>query len=330
MRQNPGGVGWTINPQRVGFDVPGDHHGPQALIFFAGTFRKHLNDMAVNKSKTGFIALIAWLMATDCAFGAETITPTEILRAAPVGTRLVLYKASGNAPDADAVAVYEAAADLYGSRKRELIVFRKQEGTFKEVVRSDRIIACSTCSPERGDAFMDGEQVTLTPGHLDIVQAYGAERPTDVTFAFAYRDGQWRVTAATRHDGDGRTTELARPSSGLLKDFDGGWRQVSLWNALLVNDAKHSFRFILDKPSERALESGIAEALEADHGWRVAARVKDGCLALARDVSGTFFPVAKPNTSAKNAASQDAMAACGAQGKGQCESVRTSCSTGPI
>ncbi|UPG84676.1 DUF4189 domain-containing protein [Luteibacter aegosomatis] len=282
------------------------------------------------RKKTLFLSTTLLAVASGGAFAADVAAPPEIVAAVPSGAHLVAFKKSGDQMGADAVAVYETTADASGSRNRELLVFRKQNGAFQEVVRSDRIVACSTCSPERSDPFVSADQIKVTPGHIDIRQSYGDAHPTDVTFAFAYDKGQWRVTSASSQDGAGKVTRIPLPSSGLLKDFDGGWQRKSFWNALMLNDVKHSFRFLLAQPSESALAGKIDDTRKESGDWHVAARVADGCIALARDASGTFFPVAKPGTSSKDQASQEAMAACKAQGKGECEAVRTSCSAGPI
>lgn len=288
--------------------------------------------MKTTKKEIFLSTALLTVLAVGCASAAEVTAPAEVAGAAPAGTHLVYYKASGSQPDADAVAVYEAAADASGSHKRELLVFRKQDGAFREVTRSDRIVACSTCSPDRGDPFMDGDQLKVTPGHIDIVQVYGDEATTDVTFHFAYDKGQWRVISASRADGGAHPAKLPLPPSGLLKDFDGQWTPTTLWNALAVNDKDHSFRFLMGQPNEEALEAGVKKACSEKGDCRVAARVQDGCLALVRDASGQFFAAASPTTTnvSKGKASQDAMTSCKAKGKGECEAVRADCSAGPI
>lgn len=283
--------------------------------------------------KTTIRTLILGLATfTANAMATAVSAPTEVSTAAPAGTHLAFYKAS----DVDAVAVYETAPDASGSIKRDLIVFRKKDGTFQPVVRNDKVIACSTCTPQRDDAFLGGKHIEVSPGYIHIEQIYGDAHPSSASFDFVYdtASGQWRVKNASRTDNmaDGKevTRKLVLPASGLLKDFDGQWTSTSYWNAVVVNDTKHSFQFLLSSPSEEALAASIKKSCTEKGNCRVMARIQDGCLALARDAGGQFFSAATPDTASEDKASQEAMAACKSKGKGECEAVRTSCSAGAI
>lgn len=276
--------------------------------------------------------VIGMAMFAVNAIASDIVAPPEVSSAAPAGTHLAFYKASA----VDAVAVYETASDASGSRKRDFIVFRKKDGVFQPVVRNDKIIACSTCTPERDDPFLGGRHIDVSPGHIHVEQIYGDAHPSSATYDFTYdtASGQWKVNSASRTDGtaEGKdaTKKLPLPASGLLKDFDGRWSTTSYWNALVVNDTKHSFQFLLSSPSEEALAATIKKSCDEKGNCRVIARVQDGCLALARDAGGQFFAAATPGTGSEDKASQEAMATCKSKGKGECEAVRTSCSAGAI
>ncbi|MDF3981096.1 DUF4189 domain-containing protein [Luteibacter sp. PPL201] len=273
--------------------------------------------------------LVLFVISTYAAAAASSV-PAEVLRAAPPGSRVAVFTASGDQAGADAVAIYESAPDASGSRQRHLVVFHKENGAFRPVVSSDAVVACSTCSPERDDPLMGGDGIKVTPGHIEIGQVYGSAKPTSVMYRFDFRNGQWRVTSASREESDGRTVKLALPASGLLADFDGQWQAKSFWNALALNDKDHSFYFLMGQPSEASLNEGLKKACDTDGTCRVVARVANGCLSLARDASGASFAAATPTTASKDKAKQEALSACQAQGKGECQSVRTSCSAGPI
>jgi Domain of unknown function (DUF4189) len=287
---------------------------------------------------------IAWILvslATLACCGAQAAdaptAPTEIAAAAPAGTHLIFFKASGDATAADAVAVYETSANSAGTKQRDLIVFRKQGGKFAPVAQNDKIIACSTCSQFHNDPFDGGSYVTVKPGHIHVEQMDSGETPSTTSFEFAYdtASGKWRVTDATRVDvKDGRGTAKSRklplPASGLLSDMDGQWQQPVYWNALVVNEQKHSFSFILSKPSEKALDAAVHASCADASACRVLVKQNDGCMSLARDADKAFFSASSTDPKAEDAVSDKALATCKAGGKGECEAVRTECSTGAM
>src|ERR1700754_555820 len=81
---------------------------------------------------------------SNAALASDVTAPSEVVGSAPSNMHLIYFNAGDNGREStDALAVYEAASDTSGTRKRELVVFRKIDGHFHEVARSDRIIACS-------------------------------------------------------------------------------------------------------------------------------------------------------------------------------------------
>jgi hypothetical protein len=287
-------------------------------------------------TKTRIALTLGSLAFLSCftALAASTPTaPAEIAAAAPAGTQLIFFKAAAT----DAIAVYETAADTSGTKRRDLIVFRNQDGTFSPVAQNDKVIACSTCSQFHDDPFNGGSYVTVKPGHIHIEQMDSGETPSTTTFEFAYDStaGTWRVTDATRVDvKDGRGTPVSRklplPASGLLSDLNGQWQHPVYWNALVVNRLKHSFSFILSKPSEKALDASIHASCTDASACQVLVKQNDGCMGLVRDADKAFFSATSPDPKAEDAVSDKALAACKAGGKGECEAVRTECSTGAM
>ncbi|HEX7814574.1 DUF4189 domain-containing protein [Dyella sp.] len=270
---------------------------------------------------------------------AQVSAPAEVTAAAPKGTHLVFFRASGEQVGADAVAVFETAADASGAKQRDLVVFRKQASGFTVVAHNDKVIACSTCSQFHDDPFSAGQHIEVSPGHIHIEQMDSGETPSTTTFDFSDDTSarQWRVTDASRVQvkngrGKGVTRKLPLPASGLLADMDGQWSTPTFWNALVVNDQKHTFSFLLSKPSEQAIDAAIHASSSCADGaaCRVLVKQHDGCMGLARDADKTFFSATSPDPKAEDAVAKQALAACKAGGKGDCETVRTECSTGAM
>ena len=177
--------------------------------------------------KTAFRALTASLaasMMSAALAGTPPLAPAEVAAAAPAGTSLLTFKSSVTQAHAYAVAVYQTAPDQDGVRYRSLIIFGAKDGKFIPEVTSDKLIACSKCSPIHDDPFAFSHLI-LAPGHIHIDQMAAGREPSVVILDFAYKQGKWYVTRAERElwADVGRyksaTERLPLPKSGLVQDL---------------------------------------------------------------------------------------------------------------
>ncbi|WP_153242435.1 DUF4189 domain-containing protein [Frateuria defendens] len=276
--------------------------------------------------------LLAFLAVPVIALASPSSeVPPEVKVAAPSGTSLLAYTASGSQPDADAAAVFDTVPDKAGVRHRTLVVFGEKNGKFRPDFSSEKLIACSKCSQFHDDPF-DGDYLKVTPGHIHIDQMDGGEKPSTSTLDFVRKAGTWHVTTATRltvSEGryDQKIERLPLPASGLAADLDARWTVPEYVNTLLSNQRTGKFIFAHgDRSPEAMWANQKADCNEKD--CAVLVQQGDGCMALVRDESGHFFGGGSLDPEAQSQAQSRAMEACHrSNGKG-CKPVRTDCSVG--
>jgi Domain of unknown function (DUF4189) len=277
-----------------------------------------------------FVALTSYPAMSKSA-EPPPATPLEVVAAAPQGTRLLAFTASGDQPNADALAVFEAPPDKDGVIHRDLIIFGKSGGKFVPEVSNNKLIACSKCSQFHDDPFAHAN-LKVTPGHIHLDQMDGGEQPSTTAMDFSLKESRWVVTSATRlsvDEGryDSRTEKLPIPSSGLVKDMDGAWSVPTYFNALAVETKSNRFMFLHGDGSRDELRGSVQSGCK-DGDCKVLVEQQDGCISLVRDGAGRSFGVGIPDAGKKDQTVASAMAACSGAGGEQCKAVRTDCSTG--
>ncbi|PTR30930.1 uncharacterized protein DUF4189 [Luteibacter sp. OK325] len=281
-----------------------------------------------------FLSALAALMAFPAMSKAAEPppnAPAEIVAAAPQGTHLLVFKASGDQVDANAVAVFETSPDKDGVTYRDLIIVGRKDGKFVPEVSSDKIIACSKCSQFHDDPFAFAN-LKVTPSHVHLDQMDGGEQPSTTTMDFVRKDATWVVTTATRvsvEEGryNSRTEKLPKPASGLVKDMDGAWIVPTYFNALAVENKTNRFMFLHGYGTHEELQGSIKSECKGSD-CKILVEQQDGCMSLVRDSTARSFAAGTPNAGTKDDAVAFAIAACSRAGGGQCRVVRTDCSTG--
>jgi hypothetical protein len=258
--------------------------------------------------------------------------PAEVTAAAPPGTTLLAFSASGEQPNADAVAVFQTAPDKDNVRHRTLVMFGKKDGKFVPDFSNDKLIACSLCSQFHDDQFYP-ENVKVTPGHVHIDQFDAGEKPSQTMLDFVRKPDGWHVASATREtvvagEGKATTARLPVPPSGLAKDMDANWRVPVFLNTILINHKKgDKFSFLHgDATVEAMWKSEGGDCNKQD--CTILLQQGDGCISLVRDASGRPFGGGTPEPKDEKAALAKAMTACSAAGGQTCKEVRTDCSEG--
>lgn len=287
--------------------------------------------------KVAFCALnIAMTAAVAMPALADTPprTPTEVIAAAPPGTTLLAYQASGPQSGATSVAVYESTPDSDGVRHRQLIIFKEENGKFVPEASSKRLIACSKCTQFHDDPFSP-KYVEVSESRVHIDQFDSGEMPSTTSIDLERRQGQWYVTKATRVTyeagaGDPLKENLPLPTSGLAQDMGGRWSVPPSFSAIVVNDVTGRYSLLHDYHTAQDLQQSIA----GSHTCKVAGcrvllkQSHDGCLSLVRDNNGMSFGAATVDPQAKTAAMAEAMAACKVAGGRECKEVETRCNSG--
>jgi hypothetical protein len=301
------------------------------------TKRRRMNTSYISHliSRRWALAGLACLAIPALAGAESVVAPAGVASLAPAGTKLIFFKASGDANGADAVAVFESAAPSNGAQ-RNLLVLRKQDGGFRVVDRNDKLIACATCGQFKDDPFLNDGSVTVTPGHIRISQMDSGETQSGVVYDFAFdaATSKWKVlsgertVAADMGHGPAKTQKATLPVSGLLKDVDGQWQSVSYWNGVVVNNQTHRMSTIFSVSSEKELDSELKKSCDDASACHVIVKQHDGCFAVAKDGAQAFFPATVAKKRAKAEAASAAMADCKAKGTGECEVQRSGCSTG--
>ncbi|WP_161805590.1 DUF4189 domain-containing protein [Frateuria defendens] len=275
----------------------------------------------------------ALMAAASLSFAAQSSpkAPAEVIAAAPAGATLLAFSASGDAPDADAAAVFETSPDKDGVTHRTLTVFGKKDGRFVADFSSDKLIACSKCSQFHTDPFRP-RHLKVAPGHVHIDQFDSGEKPSTMTLDLTRQAGAWHVTGATRETvvagREKDTTEtLPLPPSGLAKDMDAKWRVPVFLNTLLVDHKNGKFAFLHGDVSNEAMwKNQKSDCSKED--CTVLVQQQDGCISLVRDESSRSFGGASPNPDDEKEAVTQAINACVAAGGKVCKEVRTDCSKG--
>src|ERR1700754_3635922 len=168
--------------------------------------------------RTSRLALAILMLTIAPAFAAPSApapptAPAEVTAAAPPGTTLLAFSASGEQPNADAMAVFETAADKDNVRHRTLVFFGKKDGKFVPDFSNDKVIACSLCRQFHDDQFYAGG-VKVAPGHIHIDQSDAVEKPSATALDFVRKKDGWHVTKAPRRTvlaGYGADTSAALP-----------------------------------------------------------------------------------------------------------------------
>jgi|GEM_PF-2487911 len=287
--------------------------------------------------RTVRVALSALLVTMGPAIAAPTAktpptAPAEVLAAAPHNTTLLAFSASGDQPNADAMAVFETGPDKENVRHRTLVMFGKKNGKFVPDFSSEKLIACSLCSQFHDDQFYP-ENVKVTPGHVHIDQFDGGGKPSQTMLDFVRKADGWRVASATREivvagEGKATTVKLPLPPSGLAKDMDANWRVPVFLNTILINHKKgDKFSFLHGDATVDAMwksEGGDCNKQDCT----ILLQQGDGCISLVRDASGRPFGAGAPDPKDEKAAVAKAMNLCNAAGGQACKEVRTDCSEG--
>lgn len=287
-------------------------------------------------TRTFQVALAALLVTMGPAIAAPTTkvpptAPAEVLAAAPPGTTLLAFSASGDQPNADAIAVFETEPDKENVRHRTLVMFEKKNGKFAPDFSSEKLIACSLCSQFHDDQFYPAH-VKLSPGHVHIDQFDAGEKPSQTTLDFVRKSDGWHVSNATRETvvsgyGADTTAKLPLPASGLAKDMDAHWSVPVFLNTVLFNRRNGKFMFMHKNPTPDSVwEAAKGDCTKED--CDVLVQQKDGCISLVRDSQGRPFAAGTPNPKDGKAALTRAMSACGAAGGTMCKEANTDCSTG--
>jgi hypothetical protein len=265
---------------------------------------------------------------------ADDAAPKEVIPLAPRNTHLIDFKANSNESEGNAVAVFETNGEEGASRFRTLLILRKQNGQFKEVDRSDKIIACSTCGQFRDDPFKERD-IVVKPNEIEIRHADAGERQSTAYFRLAFDPAarHWHVVAATRTDitlgrYDERTYSLPLPASGLVRDFDAGWTPRSYWTGVSIEAQSHKFHFESSAPSKESLDQALAGACRDKNDCRIIVSQQDGCVALAEDEDKAFFTSKLSLKRSTKQVTQEALADCIAKGAGTCKVIRAECSLG--
>jgi hypothetical protein len=280
-----------------------------------------------------FLSAALALLVPVMALGATPpAAPAEVTAAAPSGTTLLAFSASGEQPNADAMAVFETAPDKDNVRHRTLVLFGKKDGKFVPDFSNDKVVACSKCSQFHDDPW-ESNYLRFTPGHLHIEQMDGGEKPSTTFLDFVRKAGVWQVTTATRETvvaGREKDTKekLPLPASGLAKDMDAQWSVPVFLNTILINHKKgDKFSFLHGDASVDAMwKSEAGDCSRED--CTILVQQGDGCISLVRDSSGRPFGAGTPDPKDEKAATAKAMTACTSTGGQSCKEVRNDCSRG--
>ena len=287
-------------------------------------------------TRTFRLALAALTMVAAPAFAslppeAALSAPAEVTAAAPAGTTLLSFASSGDQPNADAAAVFEAAPGKDDVRYRTLVVFGKNDGKFIPDFSSEKLIACSKCSQFHDDQFYPAH-VKVSPGHIHIDQFDAGEKPSQTMLDLVRKPDGWHVTNATRETvvegyGAATTRKLPLPASGLAKDMDAKWTVPVFLNTVLFNRRNGKFMFMHKNPTPEAVWTAAKGDCNKDD-CDVLIQQQDGCISLVRDGTGRPFAAGTPNPKDEKAALTKAMDACSAGGGKACKEANTDCNTG--
>jgi hypothetical protein len=292
--------------------------------------------MELAMTRTSRLALAALAMIASPAFAAPAaktppLAPPEVTAAAPPGTSLLFFAASGDQPAADAAAVFETVQDKDDVRYRTLIVFGKKGSKFIPNFANDKLIACSKCSQFHDDQFYPAH-VKVSAGHIHIDQFDAGEKPSQTTLDLVRKEDGWHVASATREavpEGYGKATTktLPMPASGLAKDMDAQWNVPVFLNTVLFNHRNGKFMFM----HKNSTPAAVWEAAKGDcnkEDCDVLVQQQDGCISLVRDAAGHPFAAGTPDPKDEKAALTKAMDACSKEGGKVCEEANTDCNTG--
>ena len=305
-------------------------HGATSVFYIDYLFLTPLEPHAMLRIAIPMIA--AFLAWPTSAFPTSVPTaPPEVISAAPAGGRLIAYATSGEAPNADAVAVFEGSADKAGNRHRTLIAFGKKDGIFKKDFASDKLIACSLCSQFHDDPFRP-RHLSVTPGHIYIDQFDSGEKPSSTVIDLERKDGTWRITHVTRDTvvagrEEERKETIPLPSSGLAEDLDALWSVPVFLNTLVVNNHTGQFSFLHRSPTKQAVWETLKERCTSEE-CTILVQQGDGCMSLVKDEAGRSYGGGSPDPDDEKGAIARAMNACQSAGGNACKEVRTDCSKG--
>jgi hypothetical protein len=272
--------------------------------------------------------------------------PKEVKAFAPIGMIPIFYGANG----LDAVIVVETkddhpdnlSMDPYAHpQTRWLIMLRKEQGVYKEIDRSDKIVACSTCGRRGLDPFVP-QGIELKNGKLHIEQDYTLD-PSTAEYRFSYdpKLGHWVVLSATNTEVDQNMSggELIRrtpqnlvlPKPPLLTKFDPGWHPRESGVAFTADDQAQRISLLRGDSSEE-LDALIKDNCTDKEPCHEVARQFDGCITIVKD--GNKLYVGKSSVKLHGASDNDvkqreadnkAVKECKSDGGSACKVVDYDC-----
>jgi len=268
---------------------------------------------------------------------SETVTLPENIKAlAPNGMSPIFYVSDGQS----VVMILENKVVLPNGhqseyQKRLLVLFRKEQGSYKEIDRSDKIIACSTCGNGGTDPFIRGG-IRLDKNNLTIEQDYSLEPSTAIyNFIYNTKISRWVVVSAINTDVKQSpvTSEFIKaphvlnfPRETLLANFNPNWVPKEPGVAITVDSNSEVFSFLhADDKSE--LDEKVKSNCSGRPSCHELGRQMKGCIALAKNNKKQFFIGVsnKLKEAGKSESKSKAMDSCELNGNNACEEVRGDC-----
>lgn len=248
-----------------------------------------------------FFASIGWLSGPVIAdeLPPKQITLPENVRSlAPADMTPIFYSSDGP----DAVMVLESKNrnsddHLPIPKARLLILFRKDGSRYKEVERSEKIFACSTCGNDGLDPFVS-EGILLRKGRLLIEQDYSAE-PSTAVYKFSYNPKllQWVVLSVVNTDvfqnfGGGNLIQephrIQIKSPLLLKSFDPGWQPRVPGIAVTIDEIPEIFSFSYADTTAK-LDADVVIECSKKPSCHEIGRQMIGCISLTKNNKSKLF-----------------------------------------
>jgi hypothetical protein len=269
--------------------------------------------------------------------GAKALTPA--------GMNPIFFASEGS----DVVMIVEApaspspspASDPYANpQTRWLLFFRKEQGSYKEIDRSNKIIACSTCGNGGMDPFAP-QAIKLSDGVLTVEQDYSPE-PSTAVYKFSYnvKQNHWMVLSAIHTDVQQNpltsafnksSHKLPLPVPPLAANFDPGWTPREPGVAVTVNEKTNDFSF-LHADTNNELDDKVKADCADQPDCHELGRQVNGCIALFKDNKGKFYIGKSAKLSGPNnddlrdkEAQNQAQKSCESNGTGSCQLVRSDC-----
>lgn len=303
--------------------------------------------MKLLRNFLGLLACTAGLAGSAMADDPPSVSlPEDVKALAPAAMIPIFYSEM----DSDAALIVQTkddhpdnpSHDPYAHpQTRWLIMFRKEHGSYKEVDRSDKIIACSTCGEDGEDPFFP-EGIELKNGRLDTQQDTTIEPSTaDYQFSYDPKLGHWIVTSASTTEVDQNFSEgplthqkpqkIPLPTPPLLANFDPGWQPREPMLAFSADESGEN-TYSSSADTERLLDVMLKADCENHKACKVLVKQVNGCAALVKDGGQLFvgkssvkLDGAHDDDAKKKEALDQAMSACKSGGGSTCQVIRNEC-----